>query len=484
MTARSTFSRGLALLVAATFFMENLDGTIIQTAAPAMARDFGVQPAAVSVAMVSYLIAVGVGIPASAWLSERIGVRRVFLTAIVVFTVASLLCALAPTLELLTAARLLQGAGGALMVPVGRLAVLRATKPADLLDAMAYLTWPALLAPVVAPALGGLLADTVGWHWIFLINLPIGAIAFVAGLVLMPSGEEPVRRPFDARGFAFVAGALALLTAGASALGVGDGPWALAGAGAIVAGVVAGWLGVVGMRRREHALLDGAVLRIATFRAANVSGAFYRLMISAAPFLFTLLFQVGFGWTGFAAGLAVMAVFVGNVAIKPATTPLIRALGFRRVLIWSNALGAVLLAVFVVVGSGAPVALLAALLFLSGVFRSIGFSAYNTIQFVDVPPELKNQANTLASTLQQASVALGIAIVSVFVHAGTWAADALVHRPLDGYHWAFALAALTLVIPLVGALRLPADAGAHATRRPAVSGRQGRAARRRTDAAK
>jgi EmrB/QacA subfamily drug resistance transporter len=463
--SRSTFSRGLALLVAATFFMENLDGTIIQTAAPAMAATFGVQPADLSVAMVAYLLAVGVGIPATAWLSDRFGVRVLFLSAVVVFTVASLLCALAPTLGLLTAARVLQGIGGALMVPVGRLAVLRSVTPTDLLDAMAYLTWPALLAPVVAPALGGLLADTVGWHWIFLINLPIGVVAFVAGLVLVPRIDERRHVPFDGWGFAFVAGALVLVTAGAEILATSTDATAIAGAAAIVAGVCVGWAGALVMRRREHPLFDGSVLRIRTFRAANVSGAFYRLMVAAAPFLFTLLFQVVYGWPAFTAGLVVMAVFIGNIAIKPATTPLIRRLGFRPVLVWSNVIGAVILAVFVVIGPTAPLPLLLTLLFLSGVFRSIGFSAYNTIQFVDVPPDRTNAANTLASTLQQAATALGLAIVAVFINASTWAAGGLTGHPLLGYHWAFALAALTLVIPLVGALLLPADAGRHAVRR-------------------
>ena len=465
MGSRSTFSRGLALLVAATFFMENLDATIIQTAAPAMARDFGVQPADLSVAMVAYLLAVGVGIPATAWLADRFGVRVLFLSAVVVFTAASLLCALAPTLGLLAAARVLQGIGGALMVPVGRLAVLRAVTPTDLLDAMAYLTWPALPAPVVAPALGGLLADTVGWHWIFLVNLPIGVVAFIAGLILVPRSAERRRVPFDGWGFALVAGALVLVTAGAEVVATSSGAAAVGGAVAIAAGVGAGFLGAFVMRRREHPLFDGSVLRIRTFRVANVSGAFYRLMIVAAPFLFTLLFQVVFGWSAFGAGLAVMAVFIGNVAIKPGTTPLIRWLGFRRVLVWSNIVGGVIIAVFVAVGPTAPLPLLLALLFLSGVVRSIGFSAYNTVQFVDVPPDRTNAANTLASTLQQAATALGLAIVAVFVNLGTWAAGEWTGTPLLGYHWAFVLAALTLVIPLVGALTLPADAGRHAVRR-------------------
>jgi len=458
----ASFHRGLALLVAATFFMENLDGTIIQTAAPTMAREFGVAPAELSIAMVAYLLAVAAGIPATGWLSLRIGIRPVLLTAIVVFTVASVLCAFAPTLTLLTLARVLQGIGGALMVPVGRLAVLSGTEPRDLLDAIAYLTWPALIAPVIAPALGGILTDTVGWRWIFLINVPLGIAAVVAGLRLIPHSEPQRGTPFDVRGYLAIAFALILLTAGAEALSADDPALEIVGAVAIVgsAGVV--WANIVASRQRTDTLFDWSVLRRTTFRAGNLSGGVYRMIITGAPFLFTLLFQLAYGWSATVAGLMVIAVFVGNLGIKPFTTPLIRRFGFRRILIWSNGLGMLVLLAFVAIGPDAPVPVLILLLIVSGVFRSIGFSAYNTLQFADIEPEETTNANTLASALQQVAVALGLAVVAVFVRASTAVSEGVTGSPLPGYHWAFALAAALLVLPLVGAFRLPHDAGARA----------------------
>lgn len=460
-----SFSRGLALLVAATFFMENLDGTIIQTAAPTMAREFGVAPADVSVAMVAYLLAVAAGVPATGWLSRRLGIRPVLITAIVVFTVASLLCAFAPSLTLLTVARVLQGIGGALMVPVGRLAVLRDIDPVDLLDAIAYLTWPALIAPVIAPALGGILSDTIGWRWIFLINLPLGLAAFVAGLVLVPrTSREPALR-FDGRGYAAIALALVLLTAGAEGLSAEDARFQLAGGAAILVAIAVGWVAIASSRGREHALFDWSVLRLHSFRAGNISGGVYRMIITGAPFLFTLLFQLAYGWSATVAGLTVIAIFVGNLGIKPFTTPLIRRFGFRTVLIWSNLLGLLVLAAFVSIGPAAPLPVLLGLLVASGVFRSIGFSAYNTLQFADVEATDTNNANTLASALQQVATALGLAVVAVFVRASTAVSEGVTGSPLPGYHWAFGLAAALLLVPLAGAVLLPRDAGARATAR-------------------
>ncbi|WP_374008236.1 MFS transporter [Leifsonia sp. LS-T14] len=460
-----SFSRGLALLVAATFFMENLDGTIIQTAAPTMAREFGVAPADLSVAMVAYLLAVAAGIPASGWLSQRVGIRPVLLIAIAVFTIASLLCAFAPTVGLLTLARVLQGIGGALMVPVGRLAVLSETDPHDLLDAIAYLTWPALVAPVIAPALGGILTDTVGWRWIFLINIPLGIATVAAGLRLIPRSEPRRGVPFDLRGYLVIALALVLLTAGAEGLSAGDLRLQIAGAAAILVSLGVGWAAIVVGRGREHALFDWSVLRRPSFRAGNLSGGVYRMIITGAPFLFTLLFQLAYGWSATVAGLMVIAIFVGNLGIKPFTTPLIRRFGFRTVLIWSNLLGMLVLLAFVAVGPEAPIPLIIALLIVSGVFRSIGFSAYNTLQFADVGPEETTNANTLASALQQVAVALGLAAAAVFVRASTAVAEGATGSPLPGYHWAFLLAGALLLLPLVGSFRLPRDAGARAIAR-------------------
>jgi EmrB/QacA subfamily drug resistance transporter len=461
----ATLNRPLALLAAVGMSMENLDGTIIQTAAPAMAHDFGVRAVDLNLAMTAYLLTVAVCVPVSGWLADRFGERRVFATAIAVFTVASVLCAVSVSLPELTAARVLQGVGGAMMVPVGRLAVLRGLDRRDLLDAMAYLTWPALVAPVIAPALGGILTDTVGWPWVFLINIPFGIAAFVATWWIVPDNRGAQRRRLDWSGFAFAGVALAALVLGMEEIGATPTNWWWACSYLVVA-AAAGAAGVAWMRRARHPLLDFSALRIDTFRVGNVGGGVYRLIISAAPFLFTLLFQVGFGWSAAQAGLLVGAVFIGNIAIKPLTTPLIRRFGFRGVIVGSNLLGAVVFVACVFIDPATPLWVILVLLFFSGVFRSIGFSGYNSMQFADVPAERMTSANTLASTMQQVAVGLGIAVAALIVRFTTALAGAL--GPVDvwlGYRWALAVVALLLMFPLVEAALLPKHAGEHATRR-------------------
>ncbi|GAB3398367.1 MFS transporter [Humibacter soli] len=465
MPRSATLNRPLALLAAVGLSMENLDGTIIQTAAPAMAHDFGVRAVDLNIAMTAYLLTVAVCVPVSGWLADRFGDRRVFATALAIFTIASALCAISGTLPELTAARVLQGVGGAMMVPVGRLAVLRGLDRRDLLDAMAYLTWPALVAPVVAPALGGVLTDTVGWPWIFLINIPFGIAAFIAALKIVPQAPRDAVRRLDWTGFGLTGVALACLVLGMEEVGSGSTDWAWA-VGYLVVAVVAGVSGVLWMRRARHPLLDFSALRIDTFRVGNVGGGVYRLIISAAPFLFTLLFQVGFGWSAAQAGLLVGAVFVGNIAIKPVTSPLIRRFGFKHVIVGANLLGAIVYVACVFIDPMTPLWLIAFLLFLTGVFRSIGFSGYNSLQFADVPSELMAPANTLASTMQQVAVGIGIAVAALIVRLTTAAAGAV--APTDawlGYRWALAVVALLLVFPLVEAMLLPRHAGEHAARR-------------------
>ncbi len=454
------FSRPLALLVAGALFLENLDGTVLQTAAPAVAHEFGVAPAGVSSAIVGYLLAVAVGIPIAGWIAERYGTRRTFLLSVAGFTTASLACALAPDLLWLNVFRVAQGLAGALMIPVGRIAVLRGTRPVDLLAAMAYLTWPSLIAPVIAPFLGGLITDTLGWRWIFVLNLPIGVALVLGGLALLPRTEELSRTALDRWGYLLTAGAVICLTGGAELLRGGR-PWLVAAllAGSVVLGAAA-WRG---MLRRDRPLFEPAVMRIQTFRAGNLSGSVYRMVITGAPFAFVLLFQAGFGWSAAAAGAMVTAVFLGNLGIKPLTTPIIRRCGFRWTLIGSIVAGAAVLIAFAAVDASTPAPVIAALLVVSGAVRSIGFSAYNTVMFADVPPELLGSANGLSATLQQVGTALGIAVV-----AAATGASLAVAGPGEaelGYRLAFLPLAAILVIPLVSAVRLPSDAGTHATRR-------------------
>lgn len=436
--------------------MEILDGTIIATAAAGMAADLHVRPVDINLAMTSYLITLAVGIPISGWLAKRFGARRVFTAAIAIFTLASLLCALSPNLAFLCGARMLQGLGGAMMVPVGRLVVLRDADRKEFLEAIAYLTWPALIAPVIAPALGGLLTTYASWHWIFLINVPLGIIAFITATRVVPDIRARKVPPPDWTGFVLCGVALAALVIGLERVGSAPTRWA---------GVVL-WLGLAlasgtgalwWFRRARHPLLDLRALRIPTFRAGNGGGALYRLVINAVPFLLPLMFMLGFGWTAFEAGLMTMAVFAGNVLIKPATSPLIRRFGFRNVLLLSNAGGALVLGACALLGPETPLVAIAAVLFASGVLRSIGFSAYNTLQFADVPKARMSGANTLSSTIAQIATGLGVAVGALILRA----ADALLPgaAPVASYQWTFAVLAVLMLYPVLEALLMHRTAG-------------------------
>lgn len=407
-TAAHPWNPRLALLVAATFFMEFLDGTVLTTAIPSIAVDFGVPAAGVNITMTAYLMTVAMGIPLSGWLAERLGARRVFCLAIAVFTVASLLCAASQDLTMLTLSRVLQGFGGAMMVPVGTLVVLRGTPKSELLRATAYLVWPGLLAPVLAPLVGGALTTYLSWHWIFLINLPLGAAAFLAALRLVPAVPGDRNHRLDWAG-------LALTTAGVGALVVGlelasghpEAPWTWL---SIAAGVLALAAAAVWMRRAANPLFDLTVFATRTFRATNTGGFVYRLTISAVPFLLPLMFQEGFGWSPLHAGIMVAAVFIGNIGVKPATTPLIRRFGFKPVLVFASLASALTFTLCALLTPDTPEPLIFALLVCSGAFRSIGFSAYASVQYADIVPGQLTSANAVSATLVQLATGTGIAV--------------------------------------------------------------------------
>jgi EmrB/QacA subfamily drug resistance transporter len=451
--------RALALLVAATFFMENLDGTIVANAAPRIAAAFGTAAVDVNVVMTAYLITLAVGIPVSGWFAERWGARAVYCSAIAVFTVASGVCAISVSLPMLTVTRVLQGLGGAMMVPVGRLVVLRVTERRDLVVAIAYLTWPGLLAPVLAPALGGLFVTYASWRWIFLVNLPLGAACLAAALRMVPSGERTAGRPrFDWPGFALTGAGLAAVVLAMERFGGGavSGPSAVLAAGV---GLLA--LAVLHLRRTPRPLVDLRTLRIPTFRATTFGGMGFRTMVSAAPFLLPLMFQDAFGWSPLRAGLMVIAVFAGNVGIKPFTTPLMRRFGFRPVLLVSIAGLSVTFVGCALVSGSTPLWLTLPVLLASGIFRSTGFTAYNTLQFADVGPEDLPAANTLAATGQQLAAGLGVAVGALILRLSGPAASALWGDGRDGaYRLAFLVLAVFSGVSSVEAARLDPEAGA------------------------
>lgn len=452
--------RALALLVASAFFMENLDGTIVVTATQRMARSFGVPATDLNVTIAAYLLTLGIFIPISGWVADRFGARRTFATAIAVFTVSSALCAATSNLDQLTAMRVAQGLGGAMMVPVGRLVVLRATTKSDLIDAIAYLTWPALAAPIIAPAIGGALTTYASWRWIFIVNIPLGIVAFAVALRIVPDLRATERVPLDWAGFALTATGLAAFVGGLELITYGGTAWVVIAVTLCVGAVLLGGA-VLHLCRSAHPLLDLRLFRIPTFRVTNSGGSCFRMAISAAPFLLPLLFQEVFGWNPLEAGLIVGPIFVGNIGVKPFTSWLLRRFGFRTVLVTAGSAVAITLGLCAAFRPGFPLAITLVVLFASGVSRSVGFTAYNTVVFADVPADEIGNANTLTSAVQQLSTGLGVTVGALALHAGAPIGRLLGTGGTGAapFTVAFVLIAVLALVAAVESARLPGHAG-------------------------
>ncbi|WP_152360407.1 MFS transporter [Microlunatus speluncae] len=454
--------RNTALLVAGCFFMENFDGTIVTTSAPRMAEAFGVEPAAVGLVSAAYLITLAVLIPLSNWLTRRYGTRPVFLSAIVIFTLASLGCALSQSLPMLVIMRILQGVGGAMMVPVGRMAVLNTAEKSDIVRLVAYIVWPALVAPVIAPLAGGLITTYLSWHWMFLINLPLGVVAFIAAWRLIDSIDAPAPPPLDWTGMVLSGIGLGGLTYAAHLVtDPAPGPWpVIIGAASVIITVIA----VRHLLRARHPLLNLRIWSVRTFRASQASGFAFMLAMSSVPFLLPLLFQQVFGWSAIQSGAVVLCVFIGNIGIKPATTGLINAFGFRPLLVIATIGLAGSVIGLGLTTTGTPIAVIAVLAMISGVFRSLGMTCYNTIGLADVPADRMGDANALSATTHQLAAGLAIALASVVWQLATVTAPGMIGGL--PYSIAFAGIALFALLAAIGAIRLPAGSG-DAVRHPA-----------------
>ncbi len=449
-----------ALLVAGTFFMEFLDGTVIATALPDMAKSFGVQAVDLNIGISAYLITLAVLIPASGWIADRFGARKVFTLALAIFTLASVLCGLATSVDQFVAMRVLQGMGGALMVPVGRLAVLRTTPKHLLITAIATLTWPALVAPIIGPPLGGFITSYANWRWIFFINVPLGLIAIVLALRIIPDISEETRRPFDTPGFIATSVAMVSLVCAMEMMGAQQVNTTLTLA-LVATGVVTLIYALRHFRRARWPMIRLDALQVPTFRVTMYGGSLFRASISAVPFLLPLLFQVGFGMDAFHSGLLVLAVFVGNLTIKPATTPLLRGLGFKKLLLINGALNVLALLACAFLTPQTPVWVIMLVLYLGGVFRSIQFTAISTLAFADVPSPQMSYANTLFSTATQLAVGLGITLGAIGIRIGELCSEMLGIDALPGisFRLAFVAIALVCLLGMFDTLRLVKDAG-------------------------
>src|SRR5713101_6847333 len=380
--------RLIPLIVATALFMENMDSTVIATSLPAIAADIGTSPLTLKLAITSYLLSLAVFIPASGWTADRFGARIVFAVAVAVFMVGSVGCAMSGSVPDFVFARILQGMGGAMMTPVGRLVLLRSVDKSALVNAMAWVTVPALIGPVIGPPLGGFITTYFSWHWIFLINIPIG----LAGIGLA--------------GIAF----------GLSVAGLNLLPWSVVAA-LVAIGSISMTLYIIHARRTGSPVLDFSLMRLPTLRASIIGGFLFRLGIGALPFLLPLLMQVGFGLSPFQSGLVTFASAVGAMGMKTLAARIIRTFGFRNIMVVNAIVSSLFLAASALFTVSTPLLLIMIILVVGGFFRSLQFTAINTVAYAEVEPAQMSRATTLVSVNQQLAISAGVAVGAFCVEA-------------------------------------------------------------------
>lgn len=452
----------LSLLVASTFFMENLDATVITPAIPVMANSFGIQPIDLNIGVSAYMLTLGIFIPISGWVATRFGSKQVFTFAIALFTIASLLCGLATSLSEFVFMRILQGVAGALMVPVGRLVVLNETPKHELVQTIALLTWPALVAPVLGPPLGGLIAEYGDWRWIFWLNIPLGIIALIFAWRIVPELPKDQTKKLDYLGFLLTGSGLFCLIAGTEILSQPDAAWRNA-IMMLVIGVIFIVLSIFHIKHTKSPIFNLNALKLPTFAVTIWGGTLFRMSVSAVPFLIPIMFQISFGFDAFSAGMMLMAVFAGNLIMKPMTTTVMHTFGFRKVLIWNGLLNAVFIGFCAFFTHQTPLWLISIVLFLGGMTRSMQFTAFNSLAFSDVPEAQMSDANTLFSTVFQLAIGLGITLGALAWRIGESfipnANSALVFRI------AFLIIAFTSLLAVIDSIKLKLGVGEHILRR-------------------
>lgn len=478
---RPVSMRLTALIIASALFMDGIDSTVLATALPTMAHEFGVAALQMNVALTSYLLALAVCLPASGRMADRFGARNVFRAAIGLFTLGSVLCAQADSLWFLVAARVVQGIGGAMMTPVGRLVLLKTVSKSELVTAMAWLLIPATAGPILGPPLGGFIVTYLDWRWIFYINVPFGLIGILLVTLFIAEVREPNPAPFDLLGLALSGLTLLCLMAGLEMAGRG------VGSGTVALGLFAlAGLGAFGYWRhasgQAEPVLDFSLLRIPTFRISVMAGSLSRVAVGAVPFLLPMMLQVGFGDSAARSGSITFAGSIGALFMRPFAPRLLRRIGFRNTLIWVGLASTALLAVSAAFRPSWPVGLVFAVLMVIGFVQSLQFMGYNTIAYADVPRERMSAATSLYTTLQQVCLTVGIG-VSALALAASMAASGHTHaRPSDFSAAYVFVASVAMFAPLVSTLLHPMAgaelSGQTVSVEPPVPGVARRAARR------
>jgi len=459
-----------ALIIASALFMENIDSTVIATALPTIAADIGSDPIRLKLAITAYLLSLATFIPVSGWAADRFGAKLVFRAAIVVFMVGSVMCSLATSLPEFVMARIIQGAGGAMMTPVGRLVLLRTTPKAELLSAMHWLTVPALMGPLLGPPLGGFIATYFDWRWIFWINIPVG----LAGMLLVTLFIDDVKsyepRKLDLLGFVLSGVGLSGLVFGLSVLGQNMLPlpvsFAMVGVGA-----VSTTLYLLHARRVSAPLLDLTLLRLPTFYCSAVGGLFFRIGIGSIPFLLPLMLQIGLGLSAFEAGGLTFFSAIGALAMKFTAKPIVYRFGFRTVLIWNGLISSAALGAMALFAYNVPAILVVSILLVGGFFRSLQFTCINSMAYAEVDQPRMSLATSLFSVTQQVSLAAGVAIgAAVIEMQRAMRPDQIIY--VQDFVPAFVTVATISLLSVLFYLRLPADAAAEMAQKPQPAARK------------
>lgn len=455
--------RILPLIISVALFMENIDSTVIATSLPAIAEDLQTNPVSLKLAITSYLIALAIFIPASGWAADRFGARRVFRYAIAIFVIGSIACAFASSLLDFILARSLQGMGGAMMTPIGRLLILRSVEKKELVGALAWLSIPALAGPLLGPPLGGFITTFFSWEWIFLINVPIGILGIILAGRFIPNITAENVRPLDRIGFALSGLACFGLVFGLSVISLATVPVWIKFA-LLMTGAIAAVTYVPYARRTAEPLLDLNLLKITSFRICLLGGWIFRISAGAAPFLLPLMFQIGFGLTPFQSGMLTFAGAIGALAMKFVAGPILRRFGFRFILIANSLIGTAFLALNGLFTPETSHILIFVVLLTGGFFRSLQFTSMGALSFADIDTERMSKATTLSAVSQRISLSMGVAIAAVIleVSAAMHGGEMNTHDFMIAFFTVSGIAALSVFV-FVG---LPENAGAE------VSGKQ------------
>ncbi|MFK3663792.1 DHA2 family efflux MFS transporter permease subunit [Ochrobactrum teleogrylli] len=449
-------NRIIPLVLAIALFMEQMDSNVISTSLPAIAADIGTSPIALKLALTAYLVALAVFIPVSGWMADRFGAKNVFRAAIAVFVVGSIACAAANSLTAFVVARFLQGMGGAMMTPVGRLVLIRSTPRSELVSAMAWLTIPAMVGPLVGPPVGGFITTFLTWHWIFLINVPIGAVGIWFATRFLPDNDERIVKRLDWPGFVLSGMAMSGVVFGLSVVSLPALPPAV-GLVTLAVGLICSVLYIGHARRSADPLLDLRLFDNQVFRSAVFGGSIFRFGIGAIPFLLPLMFQLGFGFSPFQSGMITFVSAIGAISMKFGAKRIFARIGFRRALMAGSIISAGFIAVNSLFTPATPIWIILGFLLVGGFARSLFFTGVNALAYAEIPDEKTSQATPMTAVAQQVSLAIGVALAGGVLEISSGLRGAPL--ALVDFHVGFIVVALVSAVAFFWFARLSPDAG-------------------------